>query len=94
VITKVIDRNFVSGGNRVRQKELVCQRERGPICCGRPREGQNAKNALTTVRDPFVCLIMDTFLILSAPFFEEPGVRLSQVDTCMRSHLSRLRDPF
>jgi hypothetical protein len=47
-----IDRNYVLGRNRVRQKGLVCQRERGPICCGRLREGQNAKDAMTRARGP------------------------------------------
>jgi len=47
-----IDRNFLSVRNRVRQKRLVCQRERGPACCGGLREGQNARNAMTTPRDP------------------------------------------
>jgi len=52
----VINRDFVSGRNRVRQKGIVCQRKRGPICCGRLREGQNEKsamfNAMTTAWGP------------------------------------------
>ena len=49
----LIDRNFLSVRNRVRQKGLVCQRERGPIWCGWVRQGENANNAITTARHPF-----------------------------------------
>lgn len=42
----------VSVRNRVRQKGLVYERERYPKCCGRLLDGQNAKDAVTTPRDP------------------------------------------
>jgi len=65
----IIDRNLVSGRNRIRQKGIVCQRERGPICCGRLRE---STYQLTRSPDKLVFLpnVSTEYLQLSATLCE------------------------
>ena len=47
----------VSGRPRMRQEGIICQRERGSVCCGRMLEEQNEKKAMTTVRDPIAAIV-------------------------------------
>ena len=42
-----IDRKFVSGRNRIQQKEIVCQREYCPVSYGLMRWGENDEKAMT-----------------------------------------------
>jgi hypothetical protein len=43
----LIDRKLVSGRKRIQEKEIVCQKEKFPVSCGRLRERQNEENTMT-----------------------------------------------
>ena len=47
-IYQQIDRKLVSARNRIRQKGIVCQKQKRPLCCGLLRGGQNEEKAMTT----------------------------------------------
>ena len=42
-----IDRKFVTGGEKIQQKKIVCQEENCPVSCGLLCEGLNEEKAMT-----------------------------------------------